>query len=207
MAETVVLVHGLYMVGMELMLLRGRLGRAGYRTRQFVYRSLARGLDENAARLEDYLGALETERLHLVAHSLGGLVVLRMFQRGVDLPPGRVVFLGSPVRGSRSAMYLTEMGLGWAVGRSGPGALAEIHEPVWTEPRDLGVIAGTHEFRFNVLLPKLASPHDGVVSMEETRIPGAKDFTTLHSNHTGMLFRRELAEQVEAFLRKGEFRH
>ncbi|MGE5625672.1 MAG: esterase/lipase family protein [Bacillota bacterium] len=206
MAETVVFIHGLYMVGLELALLRRRLSRAGYGTRQFVYRSLSRGLDENAARLKNYLGTLETERLHLVAHSLGGLVVLRMFQQGVDLPPGRVVFLGSPVRGSRSAMYLTEMGLGWAVGRAGPGALAQIHEPVWTEPRELGVIAGTHEFRFNFLLPKLASPHDGVVSAEETRITGAKDFATLHSNHTGMLFRRELAEQVAAFLREGRFK-
>lgn len=193
------------MVGLELMLLRRRLSRAGFDTRQFVYRSLARGLDENAARLKSYLGTIETDRLHLVAHSLGGLVVLRMFRQGVDLPPGRVVFLASPVRGSRSARYLTEMGLGWAVGRSGPGALAEIHEPVWTEPRELGVIAGTHEFRFNALLPKLASPHDGVVSVEETRIPGAKDFMTLHSNHTGMLFRRELAERVTTFLREGKF--
>lgn len=206
MAETVVFVHGLYMVGMELMLLRRRLARAEFRTQQFVYRSLARGLDENAVRLKSYLATLETERLHLVAHSLGGLVVLRMFQQGVDLPPGRAVFLASPVRGSRSAMYLTEMGLGWAVGRSGPGALAEIHEPTWTEPRELGVIAGTHEFRFNALLPKLASPHDGVVSVEETRLPGAKDFTTIHSNHTGMLFRQELAEQVSQFLRHGKFR-
>lgn len=207
MAETVVLVHGLYMVGVELMLLRRRLTRAGYDTHQFIYRSLARGLDENAVRLESYLGTIEAERLHLVAHSLGGLVVLRMFQQGVDLPPGRVVFLGSPVRGSRSARYLTELGLGWAVGRSGPGALAEIHEPVWTEHRDLGIIAGTHEFRFNVLLPKLASPHDGVVSVEETHIPGAKDFATIHSNHTGMLFTRELAEQVTRFLKSGSFRH
>ena len=207
MADTVVLVHGLYMVGLELVPLRQRLARAGYDTRQFIYRSLARGLDENAARLRSYLGTLETERLHLVAHSLGGLVVLRMFQQGADVPPGRVVFLGSPVRGSRSAMYLTEMGLGWAVGRSGPGALAEIHEPGWTEHRELGVIAGTHEFRFNVLLPKLASPHDGVVSLEETRIPGAKDHATIHSNHTGMLFRRELAEQVSRFLGQGKFWH
>jgi len=194
------------MVGLELTLLRRRLRRAGYATHQFVYRSLARGLDENAARLKSYLGSLETERLHLVAHSLGGLVVLRMFQQGADLPRGRVVFLGSPVRGSRSAMYLTEQGLGWAVGRAGPGALAEIHEPVWSEPRELGVIAGTHEFRFNFLLPRLASPHDGVVSLEETRIPGAKEFATIHSNHTGMLFRRELAEQVETFLKQGHFR-
>src|SRR6185437_16510566 len=106
MTETVVFVHGLYMVGLELALLRRRVGQAGYETRQFSYKSLSRGPVQNAAALGLYLQAIRTERLHLVAHSLGGLVVLRMFQDGPTLPPGRVVFMGSPVRGSRFARYL-----------------------------------------------------------------------------------------------------
>jgi hypothetical protein len=133
------------------------------------------------------------------------MVVCRMFQQGVKLPPGRVVFMGSPVRGSRFARYLTELGLGWSIGKSGPGGLAAEHEPRWTEPRELGVIAGTHEFRVNPLNPKLPSPHDGIVSVEETRIEGAKDSVLIHSNHTGMLFSRELAEQVISFLKNGHF--
>jgi len=207
MAETVVFVHGIYMVGLELTLLRQRVGRAGFATRQFSYRSLTRELGANARALSLYLQALPTERLHLVAHSLGGLVVLRMFQEGPRLPPGRVVFMGSPVRGSRFARYLGELGLGWSLGKSGPGTLAAEHAPRWTEARELGVIAGTHEFRINPLNPKLPSPHDGIVTVEETRIEGAKESVTIHSNHTGMLFTRVLAGQVESFLKRGEFRH
>lgn len=207
MTETVVFVHGLYMVGVELALLRRRIRRAGFDTRQFSYRSLSRGPMQNAQALAVYLRAIQAERLHVVAHSLGGLVVLRMFQLGVSLPPGRVVLMGSPVRGSRFARYLTELGLAWTIGRSGPEGLAGQHEPRWTEARELGVIAGTHEFRINPLDPKLPSPHDGIVCVEETRIEGAKDSVTLHSNHTGMLFRRELAEQVASFLREGVFKH
>ena len=206
MAETVVFVHGLYMVGLELTLLRRRVGQAGFDTRQFSYRSLSRGPAQNARALGTYLQSIQTERLHLVAHSLGGLVVLRMFQEGPKPPPGRVVFMGSPVRGSRFARYLGELGLGWTIGRSGPEGLAAQHEPRWTEPRELGVIAGTHEFRINPLDPKLLSPHDGIVCVEETRIEGAKDSVTIHSNHTGMLFTRELAQLVNSFLRHGEFR-
>ena len=195
------------MVGMELTLLRHRVNRAGFETRQFSYRSLRRGPEENARALGLYLQALPTDRLHIVAHSLGGLVTLRMFQQGVKLPPGRVVFMGSPVRGSRFARYLGELGLAWTIGRSGPEALAGEHEARWTEPRELGVIAGTHEFRINPLDPKLPSPHDGIVAVEETRIEGAKDSVTIHSNHTGMLFTRELAAQVELFLKQGTFQH
>ena len=205
MAETVVFVHGLYMVGLEFAPLRYRVGRAGFETRRFHYSSLLHGVDHNAQRLGAYLRALRAERLHLVCHSLGGLVTLRMFQQGVQLPPGRVVFLGSPIRGSRAAAYLTEKGLGWSIGRSGPGGLAEKYEPRWTEARELGVVAGTHEFAINPLNFGLVSPHDGMVSLEETRIEGAKDSVTIHSNHTGMLFTRELAEQVTGFLKTGGF--
>lgn len=207
MAETVVFVHGLYMVGLELTLLRRRVGRAGFETRQFSYRSLTREPEANARALGAYLQALRTERLHLVAHSLGGLVVLRMFEQGTKLPPGRVVFMGSPVRGSRFARYLTQRGMAWSLGKSGDGALAAEHDPVWSQKRELGVIAGTHEFRLNPLNPKLPSPHDGIVCVEETRIEGAKDSVTIHSNHTGMLFTRELAEQVAVFLKNGSFTH
>lgn len=207
MAETVVFVHGLYMVGLELTLLRRRVGRAGFETRQFSYRSLTREPEANARALGAYLQALQTERLHLVAHSLGGLVVLRMFEQGTKLPPGRVVFMGSPVRGSHFARYLTQRGMAWSLGKSGDGALAAEHDPVWSQKRELGVIAGTHEFRLNPLNPELPSPHDGIVAVEETRIEGTKDSVTIHSNHTGMLFRRELAEQVTRFLETGVFRH
>ena len=207
MVETVVFVHGLYMRGLELALLRQRVGRAGFETRQFGYRSVSRAPQENARALGLYLEALPTDRLHIVAHSLGGLVTLRMFQQGVKLPPGRVVFLGSPVRGSRFARYLGELGLAWSIGKSGPGVLAAEHEPRWSEPRELGVVAGTHEFRINPLNPKLPSPHDGIVAVEETRIEGAKDSLAIHANHTGMLFTRELAEQVAVFLKNGSFSH
>ncbi|HEX7965396.1 MAG TPA: alpha/beta fold hydrolase [Gammaproteobacteria bacterium] len=205
MAETVVFIHGLYMVGLELALLRRRVARGGFETRQFSYRSVSRGPAQNAQALGAYLQAIRAERLHLVAHSLGGLVILRMFEQGVALPPGRVVFMGSPVRGSRAAAYLTQKGLHWAIGKAGPGGLAARHEPRWTEPRELGVIAGTHEFAINPMNFGLTSPHDGMVEVAETHIEGAKDTATIHSNHTGMLFTRELARQVTAFLREGMF--
>ncbi|HSN18386.1 MAG TPA: alpha/beta fold hydrolase [Gammaproteobacteria bacterium] len=207
MAETVVFIHGLYMVGLEFAALRFRVKRAGFETRRFHYSSLWRGIEDNARKLGIYLQALPAERLHLVAHSLGGLVVLQMFQQGVRLPPGRVVLLGSPIRGSRAAAYLTEKGLAWSLGKAGPGGLAGTYQPRWTEPRELGVVAGTHEFAINPMNFGLVSPHDGMVSVEETRIEGAKDSVTIHANHTGMLFTRELAEQVTAFLQAGHFRH
>jgi pimeloyl-ACP methyl ester carboxylesterase len=206
-AETVVFVHGLYMNGLELGLLRGRVARAGFVTHRFRYRSLKEPIQQNAKRLMDYLTTIRTGRLHLVGHSLGGMVILRMFEHGVDLPPGRVIFLGSPVRGSRSALTLVERRLGWMLGKSGEQGLAAQHQPHWCWPRDLGIITGTHEFSLNPFHAHLPSPHDGLVAEEETYIEGAKDRTQVYANHTGMLFKRELAEQVSMFLKTGAFRH
>ena len=115
--------------------------------------------------------------------------------------------MGSPVRGSRAALNLENRGWGFLLGRSGPKGLNQPHDAVWNEPRELGVIAGTHEFSINPFHPVLPTPHDGMVAVEETRIAGAKDSIELHLAHTTMLFSSQLAEQVTAFLRKGEFRH
>lgn len=207
MAETVVFVHGLYMTGVEFGLLRRRVEAAGFATHRFQYHSLLRSVDENAMLLADHLKSVKTEHLHLVGHSLGGLVILRMFQRGVTLPPGRVVFMGSPVRGSQAAVNLKDRGWGFLLGRSGPEGLTLPHSAEWKEPRELGVIAGTHAFSINPFHPDIPKPHDGMVSVEETRIEGAKDSIELHLAHTTMLFSSQLAEQVNGFLREGQFRY
>ena len=55
-------------------------------------------------------------------------------------------------------------------------------------------------------IARIATLEEGK-TLAETRIEGAKDFVTIHSNHAGMLFRRELAEQVTLFLKQGGFRH
>jgi len=72
----VVYVHGLWMGGQEGFLLRHRLGRAlDAETRSFTYSSKRATIADTALALGDYLTMIRTDTLHLVAHSLGGLVV------------------------------------------------------------------------------------------------------------------------------------
>lgn len=80
---TVVFVHGLWMTGLEMSLLRARVARAGFGTARFHYRSTAGPLADHAARLAAILRT--RGRVHVVAHSMGGLVTLAMLRDHVDV--------------------------------------------------------------------------------------------------------------------------
>lgn len=204
---TVVFVHGLYMTGLELGLLRLRVSQAGFQSHQFHYHTVLEPVHENARRLAEYIAQLDATTLHLVGHSLGGLVILRMFEMNPKIPPGRVVLLGSPVRGSIAARNMVDRNWGWLLGQSGADGLAEEYEPVWHRKRELGVLVGTAGPGFGLTHPELPEPHDGLVAVQETRISGATDQIELDVHHTGMLFSPEVADQVISFLNRGRFDH
>jgi len=105
--EQVVLVHGIWMTGLEMAWMGLRLSSKGFSTRTFFYSTLISTPEQNAIRLAKFIEALEVDRVHLVAHSMGGIVLLHLFEQFSSLPPGRVVFLGSPVQGSAVAKQIS----------------------------------------------------------------------------------------------------
>jgi hypothetical protein len=75
----------------------------------------------------------------------------------------------------------------------------------WTGPRRVGVIAGSLPFGLGAAIGALTSPHDGTVSVEETRLPGIADHRTIATSHSGLLFSSEVADLTVGFLRAGRF--
>jgi pimeloyl-ACP methyl ester carboxylesterase len=206
--ETVVLVHGLWVHGIAMELMRRRVARCGYRALAYSYPSMRLTLAENAERLARFCRDIAAPRLHFVGHSLGGLIILRMLARAPALPPGRVVLTGAPVAGSLAARRLARLPGGRAaLGRSAP----EWHEtahPRSDTGREIGVIAGRLPLGIGRLVaPDLPAPSDGVVSVEETRLPVMRDHIVLNVNHSGMLVSRAVAHQICVFLRHGTFEH
>jgi hypothetical protein len=204
--DTVVLVHGLWMPGWETRLLWHRLEAAGYPTASFKYRTVGVGLDENADQLAAFAAELPGESVHFVGHSLGGALTVRLFERQPFERGGRIVCLGSPLNGSRPGAVLD--GHPWGrriVGRCMHDLLECGGCGRWRGARDLGIIAGDVPLGFGRLLGGLASPNDGTVAVEETRLAGATDHVVLHCTHLSMLWSRPVAEQVIAFLRCGRF--
>jgi pimeloyl-ACP methyl ester carboxylesterase len=207
MSTVVVYVHGLWLNGWEGAWLRRRLSRQlKCATRRFAYPSVTADLNANARALGRFLAATPADTLHLVGHSLGGLVILELFRNGSPLPPGRVVLLGSPVRGSRSAQRLAQLPFGKRImGMSGDALSPAPGERHWQGGRDLGIIAGHLSLGMGRLLGAIDAPNDGTVLIEETRMIGALQHVNLPVSHSGMVFSAVVARQIAAFLRDGRF--
>jgi pimeloyl-ACP methyl ester carboxylesterase len=204
--ETVILVHGLWVHGVVMSLMKRRIARCGYDGRCFSYPSMRRTLTENAERLAEYCRGIGAARIHFVGHSMGGLVVLRMLESPRAFATGRVVLLGTPYGGSYAARRLTRIPGGRAalgcclrewLGRERPQPPAH---------RDIGVIAGRVGIGLGrIVAPEMTWPNDGVVAVAETEIPQARDRIVLAVNHTGMLLSRQVVQQACAFIRAGTF--
>ena len=203
--DRVVLVHGLWMNGLEMSLLGRRLGACGFECHRFHYSSVGLTPARSAMELDRFLRRLGSGITHLVAHSLGGIVLLHLFDRFPRQQPGRLVMLGTPVCGSGVARRLARLGvLKKTLGRSTEaGLLGDV--PCWSAERELGIIAGTQALGLGRVVGGLGQPSDGTVAVAETRLRGVTAHLLLPVSHSGLLFSGRTARATCRFLRTGSF--
>lgn len=206
---TVVFLHGLARTHRSLGGLRRHVEAAGFPTWTVTYPSRQRSLEALAAWLAERLEQeLPGRTLSAVTHSMGGILA-----RHVRVAWGRVVMLAPPNQGSAVARALEGRRAFQSV--YGPAA-GQLARPVdWPLPEcPVGVVAGTRGpsignppswFAAGLgLLP--SAPHDGLVAVDETRLPGMTDFATVHASHTWIMDHPRARELVVRFLETGAFR-
>ncbi|RLB75463.1 MAG: alpha/beta hydrolase [Deltaproteobacteria bacterium] len=193
------------MNGMEMSLLKHRLNRFGYQPWSFRYSSTRLDLKEIATRLNAFVEQVPAQTIHFVGHSLGGLVVLKLFEVFPRQRPGRIIAMSPPYQGSEIARRLIRFPGGRnLIGRS----IIELLKgdvPAWSGERDLGVIGGTLNFGFGRLIGAVGRSGDGTVRLEEMRIPEARDFITLRVSHMGLVVSKRVAMEIYHFLEYGRF--
>jgi pimeloyl-ACP methyl ester carboxylesterase len=209
--DTVVCLHGYLSHGAGMYLIKRRLeNEYGMRAELFSYPSVRGSLDENAAALAEFVQKVSEDGAHIVGHSLGGVVSLRMFANHPEAPVGRLVCLGSPLTGSRAADFLDSQD--WAeriLGHSLAAGVIDAPASAWATDvcarRDVGVIAGNARIGLAQFLAEFEEDNDGTVAVSETRLPGARDHLIMPVSHNGMLLSSRVVDQAAAFLKRGEF--
>jgi pimeloyl-ACP methyl ester carboxylesterase len=192
------------MQGLLMKVMAEFLRRIGYHTHVVSYRFLEHSPAENAAVLKQQLASIDTPIVHWVGHSLGGIVILHLLQQHDDLPPGKIVLLGSPVRGSSFAGKIHDIPmLRPLLGRSIEKGLLG-GAPEYTTDRPLGIITGSQRFGLGALLFEVEGS-DGVVSLSETRLNGITDEVSVPYSHSTMVFSKKCAERVAQFLENSRF--
>lgn len=207
----VLLLHGHGRFGASMMPLARAARRRGYKTfaPSYPYR---RSIGDIAGWLGPRVAAFEAEfegSMHIVTHSLGGLVARALIASHRPRALGRVVMLAPPNGGSELADLLFRLKLAHLIlGQSGAhlrtGRTAADEALLGEVDYPLGVVAGDR-----ALLPLpfslLPQPHDGKVSQAATRVAGLADHLTLPVTHTLMVYDRRVIRAALAFIEAGAF--
>jgi pimeloyl-ACP methyl ester carboxylesterase len=209
-ADSVIVVHGLGRTPVSMTILESRLESAGFRVVSFGYPSNAEPMEALVDRLQAEVERCcdhEAGEVHFVTHSMGGVLVRSYLSQQPEAHQGRVVMLSPPSQGSElvdafAASPLLESLLGPAAAQLGTDSTG-ISSQLGPVRFALGIVTGDRSINplGSWLIP---GPDDGKVSVERARVEGA-DFLVVSATHTFIMNRREVAEEVVNFLRRGRF--
>ena len=149
------------------------------------------------------------EQVHVVAHSLGGIVVRQLQASGMPIPFGRIVMLGPPNGGSEVVDKLGELSLfEWLFGPAGLqlGTTGDsVPVALGSTNLEVGIIAGERTVNpfLSVMIP---GDDDGKVSIENAKLQGMKDFIVIKATHPFMPLNQEVIDQTLNFLQYGHFK-
>ncbi len=205
---TIVTVHGLWMRAGAMIVLQRRLERRGFTVQGFGYPTVRQSLEANAKALADFIDRVPGNVVHLVAHSLGGVVIRAMLDQRVPARLGGVVMLGSPLRGSRIGARVTRL----------PGGRRIIGQTIidlntrggfgdWPSAVPAGSIAGRIPIGTGWAVGGIFEPNDGTVAVAETRVPGLADHIVLPVTHFALPWSKRVSDQTLYFFEHGRFRH
>lgn len=204
MTGHVVLLHGIWLRGFTLGLLARRLREGGLEVSSRDYASVTRSPEQSIDSVADYLAVLPPGPVHLVGHSLGGLLALALARRGHLPADSRIVCLGTPLRGSAVARLLAGLlPLRWTLGQARDLLCRGLED--WPDGVPVAMVAGNLPLGLGLLVPGLERPHDGMVAVAETRAPQLAAHRCVAASHSGLLLSDAAARLALAFLRDGRF--
>jgi pimeloyl-ACP methyl ester carboxylesterase len=210
--DGVVLLHGIGRTARSLRSMQTAVEASDFAALNLRYPSRQKPLEALAEEIhpviERFAGGIAGS-LHFVGHSMGGLLTRVYLARHRPERLGRVVMLGTPNGGSEVADRLKNFlpyraffgPAGQQLGTRRDAALQALFPPV---DYPVGIIAGNRSIYpiTSVFLPR---PHDGRVSVENTRLDGMTDHIVLAAPHPRLPENGTAIAQTIVFLKNGKF--
>lgn len=206
---SVLLLHGIGRTRLSMRSLERTLTAAGYRTENLTYPSRTLSLDALAGWLHPRLAELwrHSTRVHVVTHSMGGLVAAHyLATHGDREKTGRVVMLAPPLGGSEVADALHGLPpYHWLFGPAGQELTTTARGDSMPPYYKLGIIAGTTGGLYPLGRAFIPGSHDGRVAVERTKHPGMADHLVVFASHSFIMRKPEVQRQTLHFLAHGRF--
>jgi len=209
--QVVVLVPGMYSPKVTMWPMARRIKRHGFQTVIFRNRYLSKTPEQNAQRLLEKLRLLSADRIHLLGHSLGGIVIMHALRLNSEQPAteqfadGKVVLIASPVKGCEFARNLqANRAIRPFLGRCLVGGVLN-GVPEELGGRETGVISGCSPAGLAAMIYKSEHRYDGMINEFETQLDTAQDTISVSQSHAAMLFSQRCSDLVIAFLQRGQF--
>ena len=213
--RAVIVLHGLIRTRSSMnSLCRFLRTHGGYSVFNVNYPSTRAELSAPAQDLASIVAHLEgVDEIHMVSHSLGSLVIRHYLAQQASLGDAdprlkRIVMLAPPNNGAELAEKLgcnpVFKSLFGPAGYQLAKCWSDLKKQLAIPSCEFGIIAGGrgNPRGYN---PLLSGDDDLVVSVDTTRLPGARDFTVLPVVHTYMMNNRELQQSVLRFFQHGFF--
>ncbi len=213
-SDCVILLHGMGRSATSMNKMESQLESAGYTVWNKSYASTKEPIEDLALTHVqsgvDYCQTQQAESIHVVTHSLGGILIRVYLQDNLIKNLGKVVMLSPPNKGSEVADLLKDWKLyQWLTGPAGqslgtektsiPNTLKAINAPI-------GIITGQHSSDpwFSVYIP---GDDDGKVSVESAKLEEMHDFLVVDAGHTLIMRDSFVIQQTKTFLQEGKFNH
>ena len=194
--ETVVLVHGLAAHRLVMWRIAKHLRKLGYHVKNYGYHSIFNTIPNHANRLSKALNKFEqdpnTERVHLVTHSMGCIIGRCLLTEKRFEKLGRWVMLAPPNRGSHAATFLSPY-----LARLCP-PLPQLSDLPDSFVNQLGDFRKTNDVDFAVV----EAAHDNVIEPSNVPLEGQSDYAVVDSHHGLLPFHQEAINFIEQFLTK-----
>jgi len=193
----IVMVHGLWMKRWTWSAYRRFFNSQGFRVYLFGYKTTKQPFERSAMKLAAFVNSRPESTVHLLVHSMGGLLAMQAMPNIIKT--GKLLMLGSPVRGSQVARKLHRLGWHRRLLKHATSPLTTgVSQSQFKRPSLM--IAGTSPVGLGRVIERQLGHGDGTVSVEETRAEWIDEHREVHTSHFGLLMNRQAMQLALDFL-------